>query len=161
MGSKQLSRIDDSSRLRNLVAQSPPGSTVKFKVWRDGAERELQAVLSEMDLTSTGGARSPGGSGPAVSPLSGVRVENLTPEVLWSLNLRSGTHGVLITNVERDSAAAEAGLEHGDVIEEVNRRPVANVAEFNAALQRTDKSDVLLRVRRASGARFVVVRPRE
>jgi serine protease Do len=157
----QGQRIDDSSRLRNLVAQSAPGSTVKVKVWRDGDERELQVVLGEMDSTIAGGGPSRGGAGPADSALAGVRVENLTPEILRSLNLRSGTHGVVITDVDPESGAAAAGLERGDVIEEVNRRPVASVAEFNAALQRAGKTSVLLRVRRGENAVFVVVRPRE
>jgi serine protease Do len=60
----QGQQVEDSSRLRNLVAQTAPGSTVKFKVWRDGAERGLTATLAEMDskdlLAGAAGAKGGG-----------------------------------------------------------------------------------------------------
>ncbi len=157
----QGQRVEDSARLRNLVAQTPPGSTVKFKVWRDGAEREFQATLAEMDLRAIGATGSRGESGPTESALSGVRVENLTPEMARRLNLPPSSRGVVITEVDPDSGAADAGLQRGDLIEEVNRQPVANASEFDAALRKAGKQSVLLRVRRAEGPRFVVVKPRE
>jgi serine protease Do len=157
----QGQRIDDSARLRNLVAQAVPGSTVRFKVWRDGAERELTATLAEMDPKAVSSSGTRGQSGPAGGALSGVRVENLTPETTRRLNLPQTARGVVITEVDPDSGAADAGLQRGDVIEDVNRQPIATVSEFEAALQKTGKQSVLLRVRRQSGASFVVVKPRE
>ncbi|HZS07801.1 MAG TPA: PDZ domain-containing protein [Blastocatellia bacterium] len=157
----QGQRIEDSSQLRNLVAQTAPGTAVRFKVWRDGSERELGATLTALDVKGAGGGRSAGGSGPAESALSGVRVENLTAETAQRLNLPATMRGVMTTDVDPDSAAADAGLQRGDVIEEVNRQPVRSVNEFNAALQKAGKTNVLLRVRRPEGALFIVVRPRE
>lgn len=158
----QGQRIDDSSRLRNLVAQSAPGSTVKFKLWRDGSERELTATLAEVELkTSSGGALGKGGASPSNTTLAGIRVENLTAEMARSLNLAPTARGVVITEIDPNSGAAQAGLQRGEVIEEINRQAVANVADFNAALQKAGQNSVLLRVRRAEGARFVVVQPRE
>jgi serine protease Do len=146
--------------LRNLVAQSPPGSTVRFKVWRDGAERELTATLSEMDPKAVAaGAR--GVPGPTSSALSGVSVESLTSETARRLNLPPGARGVVVTDVDPDSGAADAGLQRGDVIEEVNRQPVTNASEFEAALQKAGKQSVLLRMRRGERASFIVVKPRE
>jgi serine protease Do len=156
----QGQRVEDSSRLRNLVAQSPPGSTVRFKVWRDGAERELTATLSEMDPKAVAaGAR--GVPGPTSSALSGVSVESLTSETARRLNLPPGARGVVVTDVDPDSGAADAGLQRGDVIEEVNRQPVTNASEFEAALQKAGKQSVLLRMRRGERASFIVVKPRE
>jgi len=134
---------------------------VKFKVWRDGAEREFQATLAEMDLRAAGAPVSRGESGPTDSALSGVRVENLTPEMARRLNLPPSSRGVVITEVDPDSGASDAGLQRGDLIEEINRQPIANASEFDAALRKAGKQSVLLRVRRAEGARFVVVKPRE
>lgn len=156
----QGQRIDDDVQLRNLVSQTAPGSSVKLKVWRDGAERELTATLAELD-TKTASNRS--GSSPEVagSALAGVQVENLTTDTARRLNLPTTTRGVVITNVDSDSSAAAAGLQRGDVIEEVNRQAVTNVNEFNAALQKAGKKSALLRVRRPDGARFVVIKPQE
>ena len=155
----QGQRIDDDVQLRNLVAQTTPGSSVKFKVWRDGAEREMTATLATLEAT-TASNRS-GSPDAAGSALAGVQVENLTPETTRRLNLPTTARGVVITSLEADSSAAAAGLQRGDVVEEVNRQPVANVNEFNAALQKADKKSTLLRVRRPDGARFIVVKPQE
>ncbi|MBO0857137.1 MAG: DegQ family serine endoprotease [Chloracidobacterium sp.] len=157
----QGQRIEDSSRLRNLVAQAPPGSTVRFKVWRDGSERELTATLSEMDPKAVAAGLTRGGSSPTGGALSGVSVESLTSETARRWNLPQSARGVVITEVDPDSGAAGAGLERGDVIEEVNRQPVANAGEFEAALKKAGKQSVLLRVRRGDHASFVVVKPRE
>jgi S1-C subfamily serine protease len=157
----QGQRVEDSSRLRNLVAQAPPGSTVRFKVWREGAERELTATLSEMDLKTIAGAAARGGAGPTDSALSGVGVDSLTPETARRLNLPQSARGVVVTDVDADSGAADAGLQRGDVIEEVNRQPVASPGEFEAALKKAGKQSVLLRMRRGERASFIVVKPRE
>ncbi len=156
----QGQRIDDDVQLRNLVAQTTPGSSVKFKVWRDGAERELTATLAALEAT-TASNRSGTTPDAAGSVLAGVQVENLTPETTRRLNLPTTARGVVITSLDADSSAAAAGLQRGDVIEEVNRQPVTNVNEFNAALQKAGKKSALLRVRRPDGARFIVVKPQE
>jgi serine protease Do len=156
----QGQRIDDSTRLRNLVAQTAPGSTVNFKVWRDGAEREMTATLAEMSSNAVASANNSGPS-PTSGPLSGVRFEDLTPDTARRLNLSPSVRGVVITDIDPESNAAAAGLQRGDVIEEINRQPVANASDFNSALQKADKKSVLLRVRNANGARFVVVPLRE
>jgi Do/DeqQ family serine protease len=157
----QGQRVEDSSRLRNLVAQAPPGSPVKFKVWRDGAERELTATLSEMDPRAVAAGAARGGSSPTGSALSGVSVESLTSEAARRWNLPQSARGVVITDVDPDSGAADAGLQRGDVIEEVNRQAVAAPGEFEAALNKAGKQSVLLRVRRGDRASFIVVKPRE
>ena len=158
----QGQRIEDDSQLRNLVAQTAPGTNIKFKVWRDGSERELSATLTELDPKAAGrGAGGGGNPGTATGALAGVRVENLTSDIARQLNLPLSTRGVVVTNVASDSSADDAGLQRGDVIEEINRQPVTNINEFNAALQKAERKSVLLRVRRPDGARYIVVRPQE
>jgi serine protease Do len=158
----QGQRIDNDSQFRNLVAQTVPGTSVRFKVWRDGSERELTATLGELTSQVAGQSGSGGGSpGAAGSALDGVQVENLTPDITRQLNLPPASRGVVIANVETDSGAADAGLRRGDLIEEINRQPVTSVNEFNSALQKAGKNSLLLRVRRAEGARYIVVRPQE
>ncbi len=161
----QGQRIADSSQLRNLASQTAPGTTVRFKVWRDGAERELSAKLAERnDVLADSGARSK--SEPAASSLgvlTGVSVENISSEWTQKLKLEPATRGVVVVDVDRDSNAWAAGLRPGDVIEEVAKQRVTNVSEFNAALQKADKKEVLLRIRRLSTGRssFVLVKAEE
>jgi len=152
--------VQDSTRLRNAVAQAAPGSSIKFKVWREGSERELQATLTEMNAQAVA-TTGKGEQGPTGSALAGVRVQNLTPDMARQLNVPSSSRGVVITEVNPNSGAAESGLQRGDVIEEINRQPVTNAGEFESAAQKAGKESVLLRVRRAGNASFLVVKPRE
>jgi Do/DeqQ family serine protease len=160
----QGQRVTDSSQLRNLASQTAPGTNVRFKVWRSGAERELTAKLVEVALDNEPGMKEK--SKPVVSSLgalSGVSVENITPEWAERLRLKSSARGVVITEVEPNSNAAAAGLRPGYVIEEVAKQPVSNVNEFNTAVQKADKKEILLRVRRLSDGRssFVIVKAEE
>jgi serine protease Do len=91
--------------------------------------------------------------------LEGVQVDNLTPDVLQQLHLPANTHGVVITDVAGGSPAAEAGLRPGDVIQEVNRRPVRNLNDFNNAGSQADKQQVLLLVDRGGTSTYVVIQP--
>jgi Do/DeqQ family serine protease len=161
----QGQRVNDDSQLRNMTSQTPPGTTVRFKVWRDGGERELTVKLAEADSENDTGKRLK--SEPVVSSLgvlSGIRVENITQQIAEELKLSSSTRGVIVVEVDPDSNAAAAGLRRGFVIESVAKQPVANVDEFNAAIRKADKKEVLLRVRRPGadgGSFFVVVKAEE
>lgn len=157
----QGQRVTDSSQLKNLASQTAPGTTVRFKVWRSGSERELSAKLVERDDVGNDASKR-AKSEPAVSSLgvlSGVSVDNITTEWTQKLKLEPSTRGVVVVEVEPDSNAAAAGLRPGNVIESVAKQPVANVNEFNAAMRKADKKEVLLRVRRSDGrSSFVVVK---
>jgi Do/DeqQ family serine protease len=157
----QGQRIEDHTQLRNMASQTAPGATVKFKVWRDGAERELSAKMTEMDtakVAESDDSGTPGSGGAAGGILSGIKVDNLTPDLVRRLSLPDATRGVVITEVDPDSNAGAAGLKRGEVIEEIARHPVTNVNEFHAAVEKAGKKTVLLSVRNAAGVRFVVVR---
>ncbi len=158
----QGQRIQDSDELRNLTSQTPPGTTVKFKVWREGSERELTAKLAENDLLAKAGKpEEPGGGqgSEAEGILSGVRVENISPELTQRYRLPASAKGVVITSIDPNSNAAAAGLGRGMVIEEIARQPISNLNDFNAALQKLgSKKSVLLSVLTSQGSSYVVVK---
>jgi serine protease Do len=82
----------------------------------------------------------------------------LTADVRRELQLPEGTTGVVITDVDEDSAASQAGLHQGDVIVQVNRHPVNTVEEFNKAVSAgASKDSTLLLVRSGRGTGFLVV----
>ena len=141
-------KVDDSNQLRNMVSQIAPGTAVKFKVWRDGTEREMSASLVEAgDLktvaSNTPGESDKGDSGLDEGVLSGVKVDNITSDLSQRLNMNSALKGVIVTGVDEDSPAAGT-LRRGDVIQSVNRQPVKNVAEFTAIVKRSGNKKVLL-----------------
>jgi serine protease Do len=89
-----------------------------------------------------------------------VQVENLTSDIAQQLNLPSGTRGVVITRVDPDSAAAETGLQRGDVIQEVNRKPVNSVEQFRAAVRGAANQPLLLLINRGGSSSYVVISPK-
>ena len=83
----------------------------------------------------------------------------LTPELASRYGLPRDTRGVVVRDVDPDGRAADAGIEAGDVIEEVNRQPVQSVEDLRAALRKSTDRPVLLLVNRQGNGRFVTVRP--
>ena len=92
------------------------------------------------------------------SGLAGVSVQGLTPDIARSLKVTPQTKGVAVSSVGQASAAAEAGLQEGDVIMEVNRQPVSTVGEFNRAVSANPKDNpVLLLVNRQGVTTFIAI----
>ena len=149
--------VYDANQLRNIISSMQPDSNVTLKVWRDGAQRTLPVTLGELNPEE---ARTRGGNGRnsdrSEEALEGVSVEDLTSQVARGLNLPAGTAGVVVSEVSPASTAASAGLKQGDVILEVNRRPVKNVAEFEAAV-RNSKDGTLLLVNREGHTTYIGV----
>jgi serine protease Do len=148
--------VYDANQLRNMISSMQPDSNVSLKIWRDGAQHTLPVtlgVLNPEEARNRGGSGDDNGLGNA---LDGVSVENLTSQVARGLNLPAGASGVVVSEVSPGSAAASAGLKQGDVIQEVNRRPVKNVAEFEAAV-RNSKDGTLLLVNREGHTIYIGV----
>jgi serine protease Do len=150
-------QVSDSRALRLKIAQMAPGTTARLKLLSNGREREVTVTLGEFPSEPE---RSGGGGSEQGSALEGVTVDDLTPQIAQQLNLPPQTRGVVVINVRPDSPAAEAGLRRGDVIQEVNRRPVTNTAEFERAVSRAGKSTVLLLVNRSGSTLFIAIEPR-
>ena len=135
--------------LPRVVADTPVDQPVDVVIVRNGDRETVKVTvgaLEEPKLAGTGGD----GSNPAVY---GLRAQNVTPEIAEQLGL-SEPSGVVVTNVEPGSPADEAGLRRGDVIVEVNRKEIADLAELRAQLQDGDKS-VLMLIRRDDATLYV------
>jgi serine protease Do len=148
-------KVEDSRALQLRIGSMSPGASVRLTVVHNGATRDVTVKLGEMPA-SAAQAKVPGSENQGAA-LRGISVDELTPDVASQLKLPASTKGVVITNIDPASAAAEANLEQGDVIQEVNRQPVANVAAFNRAMQSAGDQPVLLLVNRNGMTTFVVV----
>ena len=91
--------------------------------------------------------------------LQGIRVHNLTPNIARDLMISTSAHAVVITSVDPSSAAATAGLDRGDVIQEVNRKSVRDINEYHEALAGNHGQSVLLLINRAGSTHYIVVQP--
>jgi serine protease Do len=146
-------RVKSSTELPHLVAGTAVGKEVVVKVIRDGAELPLRVKVGELKDEQVA----------TVAPSSakarlGIEVQQLTPELARRFGLKDDK-GVVITSVEPDSPAEDAGLRPGDVIVEVNRTKVGTVSQLRRALEKTkpDESVVIL-VKRNGTTRYVVIK---
>jgi serine protease Do len=133
--------VEDSNRLRMSISMMKPGSTVELKILRGGAEKQLNVKLGELPdetLKASNSKNKPSGS------LNGLSVQDLDGVVRSQLKLPEGTKGVVVTDIDPASNAAAAGLRRGDVIQEVNRQPVKNVADFDKATAMASDPTLLL-----------------
>lgn len=139
------------------VSQMAPGTTVHLKVFRNGQTRDVAVTLSELSEKgpSAQSAQESGGGG----VLRGLKAETLTPSIARELQLPAGTPGVVVTSVDPSSPAAAADIQRGDVIQEVNRKPVRNLDDYQRAVQSAGNESALLLINRDGQTHFVVVQP--
>jgi serine protease Do len=148
--------IQDNGDLSRYISTRAPGTTVRLKILRDGAEKTIPVTLGTFPDESQEGEDSPRGGGRAQL---GMTLRNLTPDIAQRLDLPRGTKGALVMDVEAGEAAESAGLQQGDVIVSVNSVNVDSVEAFEAEIARA-KADGLarLRVRRADQHLFLVLK---
>ena len=130
--------IGSRDELVQLVVGLKPGTTVPVKVLRDKVEKTLNVTIGELDLDAES-QRASGEVAPGEEEDTnegfGLTLGNLTAERARRMGVPSGTAGALITDVDPSGSAARSGLRPGDLILQVNRKPVTNAAEAVRALQ--------------------------
>ena len=156
---------EDSRELRLLTSSMAPGSQINLRVLHAGQTRNVAIALAEMPVKQTAANTPTTRQKPSQAPDSGqlhlgVAITELTPDIAEHLELPAGTKGVVIADVEDGSPAAEAGLQPGDVIQEVNRKPVRTVSEFQTQLSARSSDPILFLVNRDGRTMFVALKPR-
>ena len=132
-------KTEEPADVQRAVGLSSPGTTVKMKVWRDRAEKTVELKIGEAPDDREAQQRT--GSRATPSAL-GMDVRPITPEVARQLNLRTN-EGVIVARVEEGTSAAEAGIQRGDVIREVNRQKVRNLADYERLTREAKDGDRL------------------
>jgi len=151
---------NDANDLRNRVASEAPGTEVTLTILRNGSQQQVRVRLGTLtaeaagDQTQQGG--EPSGGSESASKL-GISVSPVTPDVARQLGLPRGTQGVVIEDVDPSGPAAQADLQQGDVIQEVNRQPVHSVADLRSALQRSGNRAPVLLINRGGRTAYVAV----
>lgn len=155
--------IDGPAVLRNIVAQTSVGKTAKVDVLRDNKRQTFNVKITEQPkeiAQADGDETIQGEESGNQSPLAGLEVRNLTPDIARQLGLPPGTKGVVVTGLAPDSAAAGAGVEPGDVILEINRQPVRSVADVKRISAKLSKKEgALLLINRRGGKLFLAIKP--
>ena len=146
--------VSDSNGLANLTSLSKPGATVTVKLMRGGKQMQLRVTLAELPKEEPE-VRRAGGSRERPRERLGLEVSELTPRLAERLGYE-GEEGVLVADLQPAGPAAEAGLQEGDLIQEVNRHAVTSVPQFRAAIDKIEPGAIaLLYIRRGNGNLFL------
>lgn len=154
--------VSEPNIFRNDIAGTPPGRTVTLRIWRGGNEQELRATLGEFVPTERPVQTDQEDSSEPKSNTDslGLAVQPLTPALAQQLRLDMRTQGLVVTAIDPSGPAADAGIQPGDVIEQVNQQPVKTVAELRDAVQRSGSAPMLLLVNHRGTTIFVTMKPR-
>ncbi|MBI2349939.1 MAG: DegQ family serine endoprotease [Deltaproteobacteria bacterium] len=147
--------LPKSQDLPSLVADIPPGQRITLKIFREKLERIFPVKVGELPEEREVVAQAEGKDAEL-----GVRVQKVTPELSRRHGL-SSTKGVIVVEVKPGSPADLAGIEAGDVIREVNQRPVNTVKDFENSVRQGKRGDrLLLLVQRGDNAVFFALKKR-
>jgi serine protease Do len=144
--------IKDANDLPILVARTAPQKQVQVKVLRDKKEFSISLPLGELKEDAVVVSAKEQGA-------LGLTVQKITPDVAESLGFKRG-EGVVITSIDPGSVADDAGLQHGDIIVEVNRKPIHDLPDYNRAVAEAPKGrGLLFLVRRGKSTMFLALKP--
>jgi len=155
--------VENPTQFRNLVAQTPIGKKVHIRLIRNGQSKELDVTIAEQPKTMAQ-AESPvdrNEEARSSGAFAGLDVRELTPELARRFNLsRDGRGGVVVARVADGSPAGEAGVQVGDVITEVNRKPIVTLRDFQDVTDKLSPKDpALVLVHRNGRNLYLTIKP--
>jgi len=145
--------VESSNDLRNHVASTAPGSKATVTIVRQGRTEDVPVQVAKLESRSARGRTAEAGTDEGL----GVTVEPLTPQLADRLQVPRDTDGVVVTEINPDGRAADAGLREGDVIRQVDGKPVRSATELRSALSGKADRPALVLVQRGDNTFFATV----
>jgi len=137
-------KLKNSREIYPLIAGFKPGKTVSFSVIRDGKRKRLKVKIGKRPDDDEAGDGSTGKKSTVTqTPKLGIQIDDLNDNLRRRLGADDVAHGVVVTEIEMDSPLRKV-VRKGDVITEVNRDPVGDVAGFREIVTKLDSGDDLL-----------------
>lgn len=149
-------KVRDGRELQLTAAETKPGSKVPVEILRDGSPKTLEITVGELPGTEHL-AQANTSNGQDTGTLKGVGISNLDSQARQEFKIPHSVQGAVVTEVQPDSPAAEAGLQPGDVIESINRHAVKDAEEAVQLTANAKDKQTLLRVWSKGGSHYVVV----
>ncbi len=146
-------KVKDNDQLPRLVGATEIGKKVKVGLIREGKQVEAEIVIAELQEEGLRASKKP-----EVEKDFGLVVQDITPEIAKHLNLKD-KRGVIVTDVLPGSPAQDGDIRSGDIIKEIGRKPIRNLADFREAMKRVNiKEGVVMLIRRDSTTFYTVIR---
>lgn len=147
--------VDGSQSMQRNVLGKTIGQKTDLTIWRDGKTLHINATTGELPGDD---ARRPGAPNSASTPEKiGIKLKTFTPDIAERAGLPKGTKGAIVAQIQPGGPAQDAGIETGDVITEIDRKPIGSAEEAMKALAIARDGGHLLRILRRDGALFLVV----
>jgi len=148
--------VSDAGELQVEVGQKQPGTTIRLEVMRNGKSETVPVTLEAMGSRD----KISSNSSETGKPRWGLALGDLNSDTRQQLQTPSDIHGAVVENVEPGSSAENAGIQRGDVIVEVNRKPVQSASDVQKALGSVPQGqDALVLVWSQAGNTYRVLHP--
>jgi len=145
-------KVGKPGDFRNRIALVQPGTRVRLTILRDGRTKQVTATIDKLESDNSGQANESSG----ISGL-GLTLQTLTPELAGQLGYQ-GEEGVLVGSVEPGSPAARAGIQQGDLIREIDRRPVTTPGQARRLLEKSKDKIHLLLISHGKASRYLALK---
>jgi len=158
--------VTDHRQLRLMVSQLAPGTKVSLKLLRSEpgrkpVEKTVSVTLAELPTdgvaSRSGGDEDSDEKSSKYDSLDGVEVTDIDANTRSQLQIPENVQGALVSDVDPNSNSAQAGLQRGDIILEIDRKPVRNANEAVKASERARGEVVVLRIWRGGGSSYLTV----
>ena len=147
-------KVKEMNGLPPMVADTAVGKKVEIIVIRKGKEKRLTVTVGELEEE----IRMAATETPEIEERFGFSVQQLTPELAESLSLK-GEKGVVVSGIKRGSPAYEAGLQRGDLIQEIEKEPVGNMNDYKRIMRESaSKKQILMVVRHRGHTRYIILK---
>jgi serine protease Do len=145
-------KVTDADNLSLMVSECAPGAEMTVKIVRNGQPKAFTVKLAELPVpVGQNNNNQNKNTDNTADALDGVSVRDLNPQIRQELRIPDSLQGALVMEVGPDSNSADAGLQHGDVVVEVNHQPVKNARDAVKFCTQAKDARILLRVWRRSG----------
>lgn len=155
--------VEDTGHLRNMVSQTPVGTSVKVKLLRAKKDVEVEVLIAELPkkLSETPPREEPQAEATAEDgSLAGLIVRELTPNLARRFGFDQNEKGVFVFSIDPNGKMYESGVRQGDVILQINQKNIESLQDYKKVVSSIKQKDrVLLLIRRKGQDMFVTVKP--